>query len=411
MQAAASIQVNRLTIADTNTDIPDNDDLKFLSFGIPSIGSGKVVFYGANGDKCGIYFQAIATDLVSENQQTLNLVCNLLSDLPTIGNPTSIDPDPVIDGKQICFKASNGITQGIYTFDTTTSEIGELATFPASENISSISAKNDMVAFQKSNAANGADNGIWLIQKNNLTKLVVGDNSNTPVQILGNPMNPNNLLIGTSRPYLSENHLIFVGKLQNSPTGKTEDALIVYNLAFKGLLSVLRKGDTLPSGNQVVGEHPFISPISYRDGYIACNVEYNNSDASSTKYMMILIDSQYDISEITAIDTINPVPGVSIYTSSFERPPMTSAGKVCFAAAVELTSNVPSTNLFGNVFGSLSSYIEGYTYPYNGKSYLQKISHNGNGFDSDQVVARCFWNNGQSDNEDNLGIYLFGLSQ
>ncbi|MEL6560008.1 MAG: hypothetical protein AAFQ94_17595 [Bacteroidota bacterium] len=411
MQTATSIQVSRLTIADTNTSIPGNDDLKFLSFGIPSIGSEKVVFYGCNGDKCGIYFQSIATDLVSENPQALNLVCNLSSALPTIGNPTSIDPDPVIDDKQICFKASNGITQGIYSFNTTTSEIGELATFPASEKISSISAKNGMVAFQKNNAVNNTDNGIWLIQKNNLTRLVVGDNSNTPVQILGNPMNPNNMLIGTSRPYLGDNHLIFVGKLQNAPTGHTEDALIVYNLAFKGLLSVMRKGDKLPSGNQVVGKHPFISPISYRDGHIACNVEYNNSDASSTRYMMIVIDSKYEISEITAIDTINPVPGVSVYSSSFEQPPMTSSGKVCFAADVELTSNEPSTNLFGNVFGSLSSYIEGYTYPYNGKSYLQKISHNGNGLDSDQVVARCFWNNGQSENEDNLGIYLFGLSQ
>lgn len=411
MQTATSIQVSQSTVADTNTIIPGTSKLKFSSFGIPSIEQGNVVFYGADGPNIGIYYQSVDSLADSEKSATLNVVCDLSSNLPTIGNPSIIDQNPVIDGNTICFRASNGITQGVFAFNMTTSEIGELTTCPASEELSNISASNGMVVFQKQKAVNVSDNGIWLIQKNNLTKLLISDSAHTPVQILGNPMNPNNYLSATGRPYLDGENVIFVGQLTNSPTGNTEDALISYGITSKGLLSILRKGDQLPSGKQVAGDHPFQSGLSYKDGNIAFNVEYNDNDTASTKYMMILIDSQYTISEITTSDTINPVPGVSIYTSSFERSPMTSAGKVCFASGVELTSDVPSVNLFGNLFGELGSYIEGYTYPYKGINYLQNISFGGNSLEENTVTARCFWNNGQSDNEDNLGIYLFAIAQ
>lgn len=412
MQTSVStIKVVNAPMADTTTVMPGSNGLNFTTFGLPACGVGSVAFYGANGAHSGIYYQPIMLVAGQVKAESLTKVCDINTDLPTIGKPSLIDEHPVIDRGLLYFKASNGTTQGIYEFSMGTLQVSELYTCPASEVLGKLSTSQGAVTFEKQNAANDSDNGIWLINKNNLAKCIIKAGPQSPVQINGRPMDANNYLLKTGRPYLEGDDLVFVGTLKNNPTGDTEQALIRYNIAFGGLLSVLKRGDALPSGNVVAGHNSFNSPLSYRDGVVAFNIEYGSDDASSTKYMMVTVDKGNEVSEITYNDAINPVAGVSIYTSSFERPPMTAKGDVCFVSGVELTDATPSVNLFGNIGGNLASYITGNNYPYKGKQCLENISHRGDAFVGNMIAARCFWNDGDSGNEDNLGVYVFYLSE
>lgn len=410
MQTTVSNRVRMTPIAGTSTLIPNSSNLPFTAFGKPVAGQNSLAFYGSNGNHTGIYYQPFFV-LAADSLQNLEVVCDHTTDLPTIGKPTAIGQYPVIADGFVYFTANNGINQGIYAYNVFNKEIEELYLCPATEKLSEISASEGCVVFEKNNAANLADNGIWLINKNSLTSLIIKAGTQFPVQINGRPMDSNNYLYKTGRPYLDGENLVFVGELKNNPTGAIGQALIRYNLSAKGLLSVLKDGDTLVSGKELVGGTPFKSALSYHDGHIAVKVEYNTAGQSSTKHMVIMLNSGNSIAEIANKDVINPIAGISLYTSDFALAPMTSKGKVTFVSDVELSSSVPSTNLFSNLSGGLNSYIDGYTYPYKDVLYLQGIDQTVNSFFDTMVVARCFWNNGASGNEDNLGIYAFFLQE
>jgi hypothetical protein len=364
-----------------------------------------MAFYGANAAHQGIYLQnfLVTTDL---SQTTLEVVCDQSTGLPTIGTPTSFNEIPCIAEGGVYFAVSNGTTQGIYKYNISTKEIGEIYVCAASETLSQFSASGGRVTFEKSNAVNANDNGIWLIKNDNLAVVII--KTGLGVQINNYPMDENYTLSKTGAPFLDGENLAFVGELKNNATNVTGQALVRYNLIALGLLAVLKDGDTLPNGNQLVGGTPFKSPLAFSNGLIATKVEYNTSNHSSTYHMVIGIDAQNNMYEVAKNDS--KTHNGSLFTNEFALFPMTSGGRIAFVSDVELASDKPSTNLFGyNVIGGqvLETWIEGFTFPYSGKSYLQSMDHVGGSFSGNMIAARCFWNNGQSDNEDLLGVYAF----
>lgn len=410
MKTESLNKVKMTPVAGLETDIPNYPNEKFTSFGKPVAGLSTVAFYGSNTSKShyGIYLQTFFN--TGDVNGTLELVCNQSSPLPTIGNPTSIHELPHISDGQVYFLASNAATQGVYAYDMSTKEIGEIYVCAASEKLSKISASQGRVTFNKANAVNAEENGIWLIKKDNAASVIIKAGTQSPVQILGTPMNANYHLYNTGAPFIEGDHLVFVGELQSSVDNSIGQALIRYSVTNGGLLSILKDGDTLPTGEELVGKNAFASPLAFRDSVISCKVEYNSSDRSSTYYMAIGINADNSIINVAENDVTGPQG--DLYTNEFASAPMTANGKVAFVSDVELKTAVPSTNLFiNNSMNVLGTYIEGAIFPYNGKQYLQQIDQVGESFFGNMIAARCFWNDGLTGNEDLLGIYVFFLAE